>query len=275
MLSKLNTVGSWYQRDHESGWFFDEITFDQEAITAFSDLDLEIEFQLHSAKVKTGTNHTYVPSHYFLYALKLQPLAKLLNLYMDVFGQLKADLSPLQLSELIADPSITNPITDRLDTYSRENFFAALGDKTNRLDAKSIINGSGDGTKLRNRDDFVRSILLKAMPVPDASSEMLSKVIYAFSQSTSALEVLTNKYSMNIPYLFKSDSGDDLLFQIISTLGWQGKLDSIIEQGTSWEGIEDAFRTAATPVVGNTHYVDEPVHYSEAQRKYYFIKKGL
>jgi len=275
MLSKLNTVGNWYQSDSESDWFFDEITFDQEAIAAFSELDLDIQFQAHSAMVKTGNNHAYVPSHYFLYALKLQPLAQLLNLYMDVFGQLKAKLSPRELAELIADPSIKNLITDKLDQYSSGNFFSVLGDKTNRLDAKSIINGSGDDTKLRNSDDFVRSILLKAIPVPDASSEMLGKVIYAFSQSISAFEVLANKYSMNIPYLFQSDSGDDLLFQILSTLGWQGKLDSILEQGTAWGQIEDAFRSATTPVVGNTHYVDDPVHYSEAKMEYLFIKKGL
>ncbi|GFO73562.1 hypothetical protein BJAS_P4425 [Bathymodiolus japonicus methanotrophic gill symbiont] len=275
MLSKLNTVGNWYQSDSESGWFFDEITFDQEAIASFSELDLEIQFQAHSALVKTGKNHAYIPSNYFLYALKLQPLAQLLNLYMDVFGKLKGNLSSCELAELIASPTITNLITNKLDQYSRDNFFAVLGDKSARLAAKSIINGSGDDTKLRNSDDFVRSILLKAIPVPDASSEMLGKVIYAFSQSISAFEVLANKYSMNIPYLFQSDSGDDLLFQILSTLGWQGKLDSIIEQGTAWGEIEDAFRSATTPVVGNANYVDDPVHYSEVKMEYYFIKKGL
>lgn len=275
MLSKLSTVGDWYHSDPNSGWLFDEITFDHESVEAFSALDLDVEFQAHSAKIKTGNNHTYVPSHYFLYAIKLQPLAKLLNLYMGVFEQLKAKLSPLELSDLISDSSITNPITDNLDTFSKENFFSVLGDKINRLDAKSIINGSGSSTKLRNVDDFVRSVLLKAMPVPDASSEMLGKIIYAFSQSDSALEVLTNKYSMHIPYLFRSVSGDNLLFQIISALGWQGKLDSIVDQGNSWGDIEDAFRSATTPVVGNTNYIDEPVHYSEVQGEYYFIKREL
>ena len=275
MLSKLNTVGNWYRSHPESGWLFDEITFYQESVSAFSELDLDIEFQTHSAKVKTGNNHTYIPSHYFLYALKLQHLAKLLNQYMDVFAQLKEDLSKENLLKLIDDPSITHSITDSLDTYSRENFFSVLRDKTKRLEAKSIINKNMDDIKIRNIDDFVGSILLKAMPVPDASSAMLGKVIYAFSQSDSALEVLTNKYSMNIPYLFRSDSGDDLLFQILSTLGWQRKLDSFLKQGTSWGGIEDAFRATTPPVVGNTHYVDEPVHYSEVQRKYYFIKRDL
>lgn len=275
MLSKLNTVGDWYQSDPEPGWLFEEITFDHESVAAFSGLDLDVEFQAHSAKIKTGNNHTYVPSHYFLYAIKLQPLAKLLNLYMDVFSELKATLSPLDLSNLISNPSITNSITDNLDPFSRENFFSVLGNKANRLDAKSIINGSGNDTKLRNIDDFVRSILLKTMPVPDASSAMLGKIIYAFSQSDSALEVLTNKYSMCIPYLFRSDSGDDLLFKILSALGWQGKLNSVVEQGGAWGDIADAFRAASTPVVGNANYIDEPVHYSEDQRKYYFIKRDL
>ena len=198
---------------------------------------------------------------------------------MDIFDSLRANLSDENINNLINDSSPSHPITDALDSYSRQNFYDVLGDKNNRLQAKSIINGSGPNTIIRSNNDFVRSIILKAMPVSDASSAMLGQLIYSFYQSPEALEVLENKYSASIPYLLKDDSGDELLFKILSTLGWKGKLDSILgshsDETVDWGTIDGAFLLKAANVVGNIQYVEEPVHYSESLAKYVFIKKGL
>jgi hypothetical protein len=91
--------------------------------------------------------------------------------------------------------------------------------------------------------------------------------------------VLENKYSAYIPYFFIAESGDQLLFKVISTLGWQKKLDSLLD-GTStrtidWEGVKDVFLVNSTRVTGNTNYLDKPVHYSKSLNKYVFIKAGL
>jgi hypothetical protein len=279
MLPELNMVGNWFKNEPESGWQFDEFKFDDEAKLAFEKLDLEIKFLDYSARVDVRGNHTYIPCHYFLYALKMQPLVALANKYMAVFDLLKNDLFPENIKNLIDSSSPSHAVTDALDSYSRLNFFEVFGDKTKRLQAKNIINGSGTSTSLRGNDDFVRSIILKALPVPDASSSMLGQLIYSFSQSPAALEVLTNKYSARIPYLFQDDSGDELLFKILSTLGWQDKLDSMLGSHSGetidWDTINGAFLLKTANVVGNNQYVETPVHYSESLAKYVYIKKGL
>ena len=99
----------------------------------------------------------------------------------------------MAVAELIRGPSRVHPVTDKLDAYSRANFYDVFSDKDKRLNGKDIINGVGASTKLRSNSDFARSIILKALPVPDASSGMLGKLIYSFSRSPSALRVLEKK----------------------------------------------------------------------------------
>jgi hypothetical protein len=280
MLSELNMVGNWFKNEPDSSWQFDEIKFDDEAKRIFETLALDIQLLDYSARINMATNHTYIPCHYFLYALKLQPLVSLANKYISVFDLLKEDLAtPEDIASLIHSPSPSHFVTDNLDPYSRNNFFDVFKDKNKRLKAKDIINGNGADTSLRGNDDFVRSIILKAIPVPDVSSDMLGRLIYSFSQSPTALEVLVDKYTASIPYLFRAESGDDLLFKIISTLGWQGKLESLFENASTrtigWGGLNDTFLLSTTPVAGHTQYLDVPVHYSESQSKYIHIKKGI
>ncbi|MBE8232269.1 MAG: AAA family ATPase [Endozoicomonadaceae bacterium] len=279
MLSELNMVGNWFKNEPKTAWNFDEFKFDDEAKLAFEKLDIDIKFLDYSARVDVRDNHTYAPCHYFLYALKIQPLVTLANEYMAVFDLLKNQLSPEKLKVLINSSSPSHSITDSLDPYSRKNFFDVFSQKAKRLQAKDIINGNGNDTSLRGNDDFVRSIILKALPVPDASSNMLGQIIYSFSKSPAALEVLENKYSASIPYLFQDESGDELLFKILSTLGWKNKLDSLLlshsGEAINWGTINGAFLLKAANVVGNNQYIETPIHYSKSLDKYVFIKKGL
>jgi hypothetical protein len=278
MLSEVIKVCTWFKDEPSSGWDFDEVKFDDEAKSAFKELGLDIELWDYSARVDVRENHAYIPCHYFLYALKMQPLVALLNKYADVFNGLKKEKSDAVLEELIHSNSPQSDITDNLDSYSRENFFNVFRDTSKdkyRFGGKSIFNKNS----LRSTDDVIRSIILKALPVPDNSSDMLSKLIHSFSRSPVALEVLENKYSASIPCLFQDESGDELLFKILSTLGWKGKLDAELESSSGetidWGTIQKAFMLKAVNVVGNTQYIETPVHYSEHLTKYVFIKKGL
>lgn len=282
MLSELSTVGQWYQNEPAEGWHFDEITFDDEAKSAFEKLDLNIKIFEHSARVDIKNNHTYMPGHYFLYAVKVQPLATLLHKYIEVFNSLKSDIANLEnLATLVRSLSPSHPITNALDGYSKTNFYQAFSDSEKRLGAKDIINGSGATTKLRAGDNFIGSIILKALPVPDVSSEMLGKLIYRFSQCPDALQVLKKKYYPSIPYLFKCSSGDELMFRILSVLGWEGKLDPLFDNVDSrvlnldWAETSEAFKLSQTKIPGNNSYFDEPVHYSPSSGKYVHIRKGL
>lgn len=281
MLSKINTVGEWYKSEPESSWHFDEFLFTEEAKHAFSQLDLDLEIFDHSARVKFPKNHCYIPSHYFLYALKLQPLVSLLSNYITVFEQVKNSVkTAVDFHSLITNTSPSNSVLASLDTYSRDNFLSVFRSKDNRLGGKDIINDDKTkGKKYRSQDDFMNSILLKALPVPDASSGVLGDLIYAFSKSPSAYQVLIDNYSAAIPYLFKSTSGNELLFMILSTLGWQGKLDAELSPSSSgfadWGSIDKAFLFRPTSISGNAGYVEEPIHYHAPSHQYVFVKTGL
>ncbi|HIE4543502.1 MULTISPECIES: AAA family ATPase [Providencia] len=284
MLSELSTVGQWYQNETAEGWYFDEITFDDETKNAFEHLNLNIKVYDHSARINIegNSNHTYVPGHYFLYALKVQPLVILLRKYMDVFDELKLKFSnPENLAKLICSSSPSHPITDVLDAYSKTNFYQVFNNENKRLKGKNIINGSGPSISLRTSEDFIRSIILKALPVPDASSGMLGRIIYSFSLCPEALLILEKKYYSWIPYLFKCISGDELIFRILSVLGWKGELEQLFEfvdsgvDNLDWGNIKDAFKLSGTKIPSNIHYFDEPIHYSPTRGKYIHIRKGL
>lgn len=281
MLSKINTVGEWYKSEPESSWQFDELLFTEEAKQAFSQLDLDLEIFDHSARINITKNHCYIPSHYFLYALKLQPLVSLLSNYMTVFEQVKSSVkTAVNFHNLIINPTSSNPVLASLDAYSRDNFLNVFRSKDNRLGGKDIINDdNAKGKKYRTSDSFMNSILLKALPVPDASSGVLGDLLYAFSKSPSAYQALMNNYSAAVPYIFKSTSGDELMFRILSTLGWQEKLDAELNPSSSgfadWGSIDKAFLFRPTSISGNAGYVEEPIHYHFPSHQYVYVKKGL
>lgn len=283
MLSKINTVGEWYKSEPESSWHFDEFLFTEEVKSAFSNLDLDLEIFEHSARIKitTNKNHCYIPSHYFLYALKLQPLVSLLSNYMAVFDQVKSSVkTAVDFHNLINSSSPSNPVLTSLDPYSRDNFLNAFRLKANRLGGKDIINDDKTkGKKYRSQDDFMSSILLKALPVPDASSGVLGDLLYAFSKSPSAYQALMDNYSPAIPYLFRSTSGDELMFRVLSTLGWQGQLDAELNPSSSgfadWGSIDKAFLFRPTSILGHAEYVEEPIHYHSPSHQYVYVKTGL
>lgn len=285
MLSEINVVGGWFINEPESGWSFNEITFNDQVKQDFRGLPLDIEVFEHSARINISNNknHCYIPSHYFLYAIKIQPLVSLLSQYMNVFEQVRGSISTaVDFYNLVNNASTSNPTLEQLDSFSRDNFISAFRSKENRLGGKDIINDDKTkGKKFRSIDDFMASILLKALPVPDASSGVLGDLLYAFSKSPEAYQSLINNYSQNIPYLFKCDSGDEMMFRILSILGWKGKLESLFETADSsvdnidWEEISSAFKLSGTKIPGNIHYFDEPVHYSPSTGKYVHIRKGL
>jgi hypothetical protein len=282
MLSNLRLIGEMFKNEQVTGWEFDEFTFDDEAKKAFENLDLNIKLFNYSARINItpNGNHCYIPNHYFLYAIKLQPLVSLLRMHIETFSQVKDSLpTALDFHNLINSSSPSNPIIDRLDEYSRDNFIKLFKTKSERLEAKDIINdGTAGAKKYRSQEDFMCSIILKVLPVPDSSSSALGDLIYAFSRSINSYELLATKYSAYIPHLFSATSGDKLIFMILSSLGWQGKLEVLFGDSSArtiaWGNISDAFLMSTTPAPGNADYVDDPVHYS-AKGEFVHIKKGL
>ncbi|EHH1099999.1 AAA domain-containing protein [Vibrio parahaemolyticus] len=280
MLSEVNVVGKWFQDEPDEGWRFDEIKFGNEAKLVFKKLDLNIEMYDHSARVTGDKNHTYIPGHYFLYAIKIKPLVDLLGNYISIFEQITVSTSATDFDRLLTNVAPSNPTLNLLDSYSKDNFIKVFKNDFDRLNGKSILNKNGPtGKKFRSTSDFVRSILLKAMPVRDVSSDMLGQLIYAFHESPKAYEYLIENYSSSVPHLLLAKKGDELLFMIMSILGWNNKFDELFTSVSGdmmdWDGISNAFLLSHIPVAGNSSYVEKPVHYQSVQKKYVFIKKGL
>ena len=282
MLTELNEVGKWFQDEAAEGWHFREVKFDEQSKEALSGIGFEIEFYDFSARIEGPTKHSYVPSHYFLYALKMQPLVNLLINYVGVFEEIKAQLkTPEAIEALIKSDAPSNSITDELDALSRENFYSVFKEKEKRLKGKDIINRKDGVTKLRANEDFICSIILKALPVPDVSSDILSKIVFKLSQNPAALKVLEEKYAHAIPYQFVTDTADDLIYKILSSLGWKGSLDYIFESSDEeediidWDEISGAFKLNTTKVVGNPTYYEEPIHFSEKLNKYVHFRKNM
>ena len=247
---------------------------------------MELNFYDHSARLKTSDDtHAYLPSHYFLYALKIRPLALLLDKYVELKEDVSRSLSGTNADKakafdaLAKSPTPSNPTTSRLDKYSQSNFFGIFKDVEKRLGAKNPINVKNG--VIRSGSDFFSSVILKALHVPDSSSSALGRLIFAFSKSPETYEFLVKKYCSKLPYLLKSEKCDELLYLIFVTLGLEGKLDVIFEslpepsRNCSFGSTPDVFLFNTTPVSGNAQYFEIPVHFSDKLGEYVFFKKDL
>ncbi|GAK24719.1 hypothetical protein JCM19052_5393 [Vibrio sp. JCM 19052] len=172
MLSKINTVGSWFKSDSDNkeledgrynnewlnGFTFDSIKFNDEAKEAFSRLPIDIEmFDQHAlvtinSSQKKTTNQCYIPSQYFLYAVRLQPLVVLLNNYMEVFERVKNSVSGAsEFENLINTQQPPNQVLNALDSYSKENFISAFKDSSNRMGGKKLLMIKAQGRYIAQR----------------------------------------------------------------------------------------------------------------------------
>ncbi|HEO0719555.1 TPA: AAA family ATPase, partial [Yersinia enterocolitica] len=133
---------------------------------------------------------------------------------------------------------------------------------------------------VRRNLDFFSSVLLKALPVPDASSGILGNILYALSNDTVAYEFLESRYAGSIPCIFQSADADEMVFRIFVCLGIQGKLNNILENKinqryVSVDDFENIFQFSTTPIVGNKSYIETPIHFFENARKYVHVRKNI
>lgn len=282
MLSSLKKVAQWYKDEPSDAWQFNEITFTQEARDALVKLDIGIEFLSYSAKIATHTNHCYVPSQYFLYAIKIKPLAILLHRYLEVFNSLKEDLasSPQDLKDYISKRSNTSQITSQLDTYSRDWFFRVFSDPLERLGSKDIFNGSGQSTVIRGDSDFFSSLILKTLPIPDASSGILGKLIYELACQPKVYDELERIYSKELPFIISAPTADEILQRLFFILSTKNEIFSLFNnltsEGTvSAAGIQDLFLLSQPAIGGNHNYFDEPLTYLSQSQKFVHLLKGV
>ena len=293
MLSNLKTVGNWYLEDYnrESGWHFDEIEISPDLKNALESCLENFTAGKHSVLkekiISEGKeHHAYMPSQYILYAVKLLPLAILLADYFQILDKLKTQATNQKtLAEELDSKNPSHSVTSSLDPYSRENFYKIFRDKDHRIEAKEIIKRKDKGnTPIGLRTDGMASIILKAIPVPDATSGQLANLIIDAINEPELLDFLIGECIEYVPYVFRAESSGELLFRVISSLGWMGKIDSIFEhiQTTPknniypWDNIPHAFLLLDDPDNQvESSYSPIPAHYSESLKKYIFIRNDL
>jgi hypothetical protein len=281
MLSELKMVMNWFKNEPESAWHFKEIRFDDETRTALSESGLKLLD--HTARMETGSGfHCYIPCQYLMYMLKIGPFVGLLDKYIAVFEDIKKNLGPAEFEAMLESGSSTDPAIVSLDPYSRDNFFWAFLDPRRRLEAKNLINTNKNTGKktYRQSDDFVKSVLLASLPVPNVSSETLGTLVLDLVRSPEIYGYLQRRYMSSIAYMFSHPDGDELLFRIMTAIGWSGLVDSLLgtesdAEFASWNDIDRAFLLRPSKEPGNTLYVQIPVYFSVPLGKYVFIKKGL
>lgn len=281
MLSELDMVMNWFKNEPESAWQFDEIGFDDETRTVLSTTGLTLLD--HTARMETGSGyHCYIPCQYLMYMLKIGPFVRLLDNYISVFEEIKKNMFPAEFEAMIESGTSNEKALVSLDIYSRSNFFWAFKDPRTRLEAKNLINTSSKTGKksYRQSDDFVKSVLLASLPVPNVSSETLGTLILDLVRSQETYDYLQRRYMPSLPYMFSAPDGDELLFRIMTTIGWSGQFEPLLgtdpdAEFVSWNDIDRAFLLRPSREPGNALYVQNPVHFSVPLEKYIFIRKGL
>ena len=283
MLSKLKMVGDWFNSEPSSAWDFEEIEFDsktQAMLSSLSRPNRQIAAYGHTARVilsGNSGNHCYIPSQYFIYALKLRPFLSLLNNFQKVLlalGNEVSDESKKHTIKVLRSRDKTATAITQLDGYSQEQFFSIFDtDSTSRLKAKAFIK---DDVDHRSPGDFFGSILLAGIPVPNASSGTLADLLFLIAENEAVFEHLQQNYSHVLPWLFRHHDADELMFRVMSTFGWEGKLDDLQDsEPVVWNGIADALLVRPITEPGNNRYMDVPVHYLTSCKKYVFLRKGL
>jgi hypothetical protein len=281
MLSELKMVMNWFKNEPESAWHFNEIRFDDETRTVLSESGLKLLD--HTARMETGSGyHCYIPCQYLMYMLKVGPIVRILDKYITVFEGIKENIAPSDFEAMLDIGTSTEPALVSLDPYSRDNFFWAFRDPMGRLGAKNLINTNKKTGKksYRQSDDFVKSVLLASLPVPNVSSETLGTLILNLVRSPEIYCYLQRRYMSSIAYMFSHPDGDELLFRIMTAIAWTGQVDSLLgtepdAEFAAWNGLDRAFLLRPSKEPGNTLYVQIPVHFSVPLGKYVFIKKGL
>ena len=282
MLAELSTTGQWYKDEPDEAWSFSENILVEEVCEALSSLGMTFDFYTSSARITIGSNHCYIPSQYFLYAVKIKPFALLLRRYLHIFEELKASEETNVLLEKLQFPKREeSDITKRLDSYSNNNFFNIFNVLDSRLGAKSIytVNKQKKVTGLRSGDDFYQSILMTILPVPNVSSDILGKIICALSKAPDIYDILERAYSKTLPYLISSATGDEMLERLFFILSIKDDLavflDGVSGRKVNYQGMKDLFLLTSTPVAGNQGYFEQPVTYLPDSQKFVHLKKGL
>lgn len=276
MLAELSVIGQWYKDEPVEVWSFGEILFTEEVRGVLNRLDMDFEFFTSSAKVNINPNHCYIPSQYFQYAVRIKPLALLLRRYIDTFEELRRGRSDEEVLEIIQTQSPGSEAIDKLDAYSSDNFFKVFNTKSARLQGKSIMKGEGG---FRTESDFYGSIILKALPIPSVSSDILGKIIYLLSGTPEAYDVLERSYSRTLSSLISAKTGDEMVERLFFILSIKDNLavflDDAPKRMVNYQGIKDLFLLTLTPVAGNPAYIDRPITYLQNSQMFVHLKKGL
>jgi hypothetical protein len=159
--------------------------------------------QVFNSSIKfesTKNNHIIIPSQYILYALTIKDFALGLKDHLDIFDNYKGKKSTNQIGDEVTKKTFDRGAFD-LDIYSQSILFEPITNIDYNFQAKNLINRSAGKYTVRATSDFFGSIILKIINVPDASSEILGKLIYLLSGNRELYTYLESRFTDYLPYL--------------------------------------------------------------------------
>ncbi|MCX7554847.1 hypothetical protein OS175_13285 [Marinicella sp. S1101] len=145
---------------------------------------------------QSSSNFALIPNQYFLYASIVYPLALELIKYFNKFDEVRTFSTQLLgssqkiSSEISSDASLKDFFDSQNDIELFSKFMSSE-DSSHRLNAKNIIDSNGNP---RTSKDCFRSVILKKINLPDATSGILGDLVYYLSKSPDVYRDLYNYY---------------------------------------------------------------------------------
>ena len=293
MLVKIKPLGKEFEERFLAIKDWPEIYFSDEVKSVLSELKFVEKINKSSIKVKIEPNdknqkptHAHLPSQYLLYAVLIKEFALALYDYTRVFQSLKTDLKNAEINQLIVGRLTDHALIQQLSAQDQTNFFDLFGvDDSYALEAKSIL--KKDGT-LRTVKDFFGSVILKVIDVPDTSSEILGKFIYALCEDNTAIYSRLEQLCLkDLPFVVRGSSIGKFANSVLRFLwnydGLRKLKDSIqtnnIEVNqtivTNVGRLTSIFRTSSTYLSeaelssgDKPRYFEDPIFFDEAKLYY-------
>lgn len=212
MLRDLENIGKPLRKNLVKFFDWPEIEFDREVIEKLETLELISKVNSHSIQINISDNHSIIPSQSIMYAVIAKIFALEVKKYTDVIDELKKIENATQdsVARVLRGSA---PLELDLDEYSKRILTGPFANPEKRLEAKDIVNQKKGSSllKLRANGDFLSSVVLKVLNIPDASSSAVGDLIYHLTEDPDLYSYLEKKFIHRFPFIVKSSEANDIV----------------------------------------------------------------
>ena len=264
MLARIKDIGEEYQKRFKAIDHWPEIVFAKADQDLLKNLPIIEDVERSSILYRKDDLHAYLPSQYILYAALIKEFADDLYAHTQTIQSLKSSgQSNGAIYDLIANRDSSNIVLSSLSAEEQSSFFDLFGnDDSHALKAKSILSLTKGIKGLRGEGDFFASVILKVINVPDASSNLLGKLIYELCCAPDVYQQLQHKFLKKVPLIVQGSvigTFANAVFRLLWSYDKLKKIQMLIRENDDprFLSIEDGknklssvFRASATRLTG-------------------------